>query len=42
MDRVNCVKCKHEVEINLSNATDENGEVFKCPNCGYKFRYVKE
>lgn len=40
MERVKCVRCGSEVEINISNAMDEEGEVFKCPNCGFKFRYT--
>jgi uncharacterized protein YbaR (Trm112 family) len=37
---IKCPKCQHDVEINIANAIDENGEVFLCPNCGMKFRYT--
>ena len=40
MKTIKCVKCGHDVVINISNAIDENGEVFVCPNCGQKFRYA--
>lgn len=42
MEHVKCVKCGKETEINLHNALDEEGEVFKCQHCGYMFRYTKE
>ena len=37
---IKCPKCQKDVEINLINATDENGEVFRCPHCHYEFRYA--
>lgn len=40
MEKVKCVKCGSENEIDISKAIDENGEVFICPNCGQKFRYT--
>ena len=40
MKKVKCVKCGTEVEINIANAVDFNGEVYVCPECGYKFRFV--
>lgn len=40
MIKIKCPKCKTEVEINISKAVDENGEVFMCPNCKNKFRYA--
>ena len=40
MIKIKCPKCKQEININISNAVDENGEVFLCKNCGYKFRYA--
>ena len=40
MKKVKCVKCGNEVEINIANAVDFNGEVYVCPECGYKFRFV--
>lgn len=42
MEYVKCIKCGHNVEINIAKALDENGEIFKCPNCGLKFRYTKK
>lgn len=41
MDKIKCVKCGRETEINISNAIDADGEVFKCNHCGYPFRYAK-
>ena len=37
---IKCPVCKTEVEINIANAVDENGEVFCCKNCGQVFRYT--
>lgn len=38
--KINCPKCFTPVEINIANATDEDGEEFLCPNCKFIFRYV--
>ena len=40
MKTIDCPKCALSVEINLAHASDEQGEVFTCPNCGYKFRFT--
>lgn len=40
MKKIKCPKCQQEVEINISNAVDEEGEVFMCLNCKNKFRYA--
>lgn len=40
MIKVNCPKCNAEVEINLSKAIDELGEVYECTNCKFHFRFV--
>lgn len=37
-----CVKCNNEVKLDISKALDEEGEVFKCPHCGYMFRYADQ
>ena len=42
MEYVSCPKCGRDVEINIANATDENGEEFMCMGCGFKFRYAKK
>lgn len=42
MDKVRCFNCSSEVEINIANAIDFDGEVFKCPNCGKIFMYSRE
>ena len=42
MKTVNCPKCNNLVEINISNSISDDGEVFRCPNCGWKFRYVEK
>ena len=42
MDIVKCPKCNADVEINIVNSLTDDGEVFKCPKCGYKFRYVNK
>lgn len=42
MKKVKCINCNNEVEINIANAIDSEGEVFECPNCGQKFRYTEK
>ena len=42
MDVIKCPKCQKDVEINIANSISDDGEVFVCPHCDYKFRYVKE
>ena len=42
MKKVKCIKCHNEVEINIANAIDEEGEEFKCPHCGQLFRYAEK
>lgn len=39
---IQCPKCKHPVTIDVSKAIDELGEVYKCPNCGWKIRFVEK
>ena len=29
-----------EVEIDLARSISDDGEVYMCPHCHYKFRYV--
>ena len=40
MKSVKCLECGNDVMINIANAQDENGEVYMCPECGFKFRYT--
>ena len=40
MDIVKCAKCKEDVTLDYVNAVTDDGEVWMCPKCGYKFRYV--
>lgn len=40
MEKVKCIKCGEDVTINIANAQDEDGEVFRCPNCGQVFRFT--
>ena len=40
MNIIECPKCHHNVEVDISKAIDEYAEVFKCNKCGYKFRYA--
>lgn len=39
---INCPKCGKENKIDISNSIDELGEVFMCPRCGWKYRYVEK
>lgn len=38
---IKCPKCGADVQINIANAVDEEGEVFACPECMYKMRYTE-
>lgn len=40
MDKVKCPNCGYTVEIDIAKAVDEDGEEFRCDNCGFIFRYV--
>ena len=40
MIKIKCPVCKTEIEINIANAIDEEGEVYICPNCNQVFRYT--
>ena len=42
MNITRCPKCGNLTRINISDAIDELGEVFRCYHCGWKFRYVEE
>ena len=42
MEHIKCFNCGEDIEINIANAVDEDGEVFKCKKCGKTFRYTKE
>lgn len=35
-----CINCNNEVEIDIAKAIDEEGEVYRCPHCGFVFRYT--
>lgn len=38
--KIECPKCKHEVVIDIAHAYDETAEEWRCPNCGFIFRYA--
>lgn len=38
---ITCPKCKKQYPIDIASAIDEEGEVFQCPNCGWKSRYTE-
>ena len=35
-----CVKCNNEVKLDIAKVLDEEGEVYRCPHCGFMFRYA--
>ena len=39
MIKVNCPKCDAEVEIDMTKAVDESGEIYICPCCKFKFLF---
>ena len=40
MEKVKCVNCGKDAEINIAKALDSEGEVFRCEHCGFIFRYA--
>lgn len=42
MEKIACFNCGNLVQIDISKAIDEEGEVFVCPNCKKKFRYTNK
>lgn len=42
MDIVKCPKCHKDVKLDISKAVSDDGEVFKCPHCRWKFRYTEK
>ena len=40
MHLINCPHCNKQVQIILSNALDEEGETYMCPECRKLFRYA--
>ena len=40
MDLIKCPHCEKPVQIIISQALDEEGEHFLCPECRKIFRYV--
>lgn len=42
MTNIKCPKCNKEFEINISKSIDENGEVYQCPYCKFKIRYIEK
>lgn len=37
-----CVRCDNDVTLNIATAVDEEGEVFRCPCCGFFFRFTEK
>lgn len=37
---IKCIKCNNEIQIDIAKAIDDQGEVFRCPNCGFIFRFT--
>lgn len=37
-----CVRCDNDVTLNIAMAVDEEGEVFRCPCCGFVFRFTEK
>lgn len=35
-----CPKCGNHFSVTITDAVDEHGEVFICPNCRYLLRYT--
>lgn len=39
---INCPKCNKIINFTISDSISEDGEVFVCPYCGWKFRYTEK
>ena len=39
---VECPQCHEPVVIDISKCVDELAEVYKCPKCGFEFRWVEK
>lgn len=37
-----CINCDNDITLNIATAVDEEGEVFRCPCCGFIFRYTEK
>lgn len=37
-----CPKCGYPTNLDLSKSFSDDGEVFICQKCGYKFRYAEK
>ena len=37
-----CIKCDTDITLNIATAMDEEGETFRCPHCGFIFRYTEK
>ena len=42
MKTIKCPKCGKEFTINISHSISSDGEIFLCPHCKWKVRYVEE
>lgn len=40
MKIIKCPKCNKDVKIDIAKSISDDGEVFVCPHCRYKLRYV--
>lgn len=38
---VKCPKCGRDCNIDIAKAIDENGEIFQCPYCKFRFVYTE-
>lgn len=36
-----CPKCQKEITLDITKSITEDGEVYRCPHCGYVFRYTE-
>ena len=39
---INCPKCGKVINFTISDSISDDGEVYKCPYCLWKFRFVDE
>lgn len=40
MKTIKCPKCGKDTSFNISDSISDDGEVYKCTNCGWPFRFV--
>lgn len=41
MKTIKCPKCGKEISVDIPHSISEDGELFRCNNCNWPFRYTE-